>query len=193
MKSIKDLVSGNRSQKPSVNGEFKRFLRQNNCRWQEQQDKQDGTVRYYFDYQGGHFLADIRDNFGVDITFAGILDVPDDDLTLMRMLCNYHNSRSTIIKFTYNTNEEDNRVYVHLSAYVNTVWTDELPNIFNTFFFSQRLFCDEYYKLKPSADDSPGGDIEANHAESMRERFMLHQQEIHHQPATPPTGTVATA
>lgn len=170
-------------ERTSVKADFKAVMRRNNCKWHEQDDRKGKSTRYYFDYQGGHFVADIKDsNRGVDITFPGIADMPIDELPLVRTLCNHYNASNTLIKFTYSTSEEDNKAHVHLSFFVNTVWPDELPESLTACFYFQRQFCDDYSSLKQTAATDGTDDVELNHQQLLRERHLLAQQEMRHQP-----------
>ena len=109
MKRLDELLKKFKHERTSVKADFKAFLKQNNCKNTEHYDKKDKSTRYYFDYQGGHFVADIKDsNRGVDITFPGIADMPVDELPLVRTLCNHYNASNTFIKFTYSTNGPKN-------------------------------------------------------------------------------------
>ena len=186
MKRLDELLKKFKHERTSVKADFKAFLKQNNCKNTEHYDKKDKSTRYYFDYQGGHFVADIKDsNRGVDITFPGIADMPVDELPLVRTLCNHYNASNTFIKFTYSTNEEDNRVHVHISFFANTVWPEELPESLTACFYYQRQFCDEYKGLKLAAKENDTDDVERDHQQVVRERYMLLQQELNHQCGNP--------
>ena len=181
---LTELLNKFKRKRTSVKADFKAFLRQNNCKSAEYHDKDDKSTRYYFDYQGGHFVADIKDNNrGVDITFPGIADMPIDELPLVRTLCNHYNSSNTLIKFTYSTSEEDNRAHVHLSFFVNTVWPDELPESLTACFYFQRQFCDEYKALKQTATENDTDDVERDHQQLVRERYIQFHQEVAHNDA----------
>ena len=56
---LTELLNKFKRKRTSVKADFKAFLRQNNCKSAEYHDKDDKSTRYYFDYQGGHFVADI--------------------------------------------------------------------------------------------------------------------------------------
>ena len=183
MMQLTELLNNFKRKRTSVKADFKAFLRQNNCKSAEYHDKDDKSTRYYFDYQGGHFVADIKDNNrGVDITFPGIADMPIDELPLVRTLCNHYNASNTLLKFTYSTSEEDNKAHVHLSFFANTVWPDELPESLTACFFFQRQFCDEYQRLRQSALETGTDDVERDHQLLVRERHLLAEQEMRHQP-----------
>ncbi len=183
MMTLNDIIDRwkPKRKRSSVKADFKAFLRQTNCKSHEVYDKDDKSTRYYFDYQGGHFVADIKGNDrGVDIIYPGIADMPIDELSLVRTLCNHYNSSNTLIKFTYTTSEEDNRVHVHMSFYANTVWPDELVDNLAAFFYFQRQFTDEYKALKQTAGENQSDDVECDHQRLVRERYIQFRQEMTH-------------
>ena len=180
---IRRLKPDAQRQRSSVMSDFKAFLTQSNCKWRELKQPEEKSTRFYFDYQGGHFVADIKDSDrGVDITFPGIADMPIDELPLVRTLCNHYNASNTLIKFTYTTSEEDNSTHVHMSFFVNAIWPDELAESLTACFYYQRQFCDEYRGLKQTATNNGTDDVERDHQQLTREQFMLAQQEMRHQP-----------
>lgn len=181
-----ELFKNGQRQRTSVKSDFKKFLRQNNCKSNEQYNKEDKSTHILFDYQGGHFIADIKDNNrGVDITYPGITSMPTDELPLARTLCNHYNASNTLLRFTYSLSEEDNRVHVHMAFFANTVWPDELPDNLAACFHFQRQFCDEYQKMRQTAQETNSDDLELDHQQMLRERYLISEQEISHQPGTP--------
>lgn len=186
MKTFKDLISRFKPQRTSVKSDFEQFLKHYNCKWTKKTPDESKHIYYYFDFQGGHFVADVRSNDrGVEISYLGITDMPIGEISLVRTLCNHYNSSNSLIKFTYTTNEEENRVFVHMSFFNNAVWHNDMAESLEACFYYQRQFCDNYKQLKQTASDNNSDDVEADHHNLQRERFMLHQQEIHHQPCTP--------
>ncbi|MBR1883140.1 MAG: hypothetical protein IJ808_09075 [Muribaculaceae bacterium] len=165
----------------SVKADFFAFLKKYNS-VPRKVETENGATHVYFDFQGGHFVAQIkRDDLGVDITYPGFLEAPLDELQEVRSMCNHFNARSLALKFVYAHNEEDNRLNVHLSFFVNVVQEKALLNLFNACFYFQREFCDDYHSLIDAKKKQSEDDKEAQQLRLNRELFLLREQELRHQ------------
>ncbi|MBR6284619.1 MAG: hypothetical protein IKR25_10040 [Muribaculaceae bacterium] len=165
----------------SVLDDFFAFLKSCNCDYTTEKDADDNETRVTFDYQAGHFVAIIKDsNVGVEVNFPCFFDVPASELQLVRTMCNRANQMSTILKYVYSFNDEENRLHVHLSFYCNTVYPDQMGFLLKSCFYFQRDFVDNYKKAKENQEQNHTNDIEATVSEFSRERWLVAMQEMRH-------------
>ncbi len=186
MKKLINKIFGNndaeKPQKSSVKADFIQFLNAFNCKFKIEDDRDDKLVRIFFDYQGGHFVAVIKDNnLGVDVNYPSFADAPTDELQLVRAMCNRSNNNSSVLKFTYTFDENKNLLRVHMSFFCTAVYTDDITDLLDACFYFQRSFCDEYNDARDNQKSHETHDIERTFARNARERFLIAQQEISHQ------------
>lgn len=168
--------------KSSVKSDFLAFLNSYNCKYNLEDDREEKLVRIFFDYQGGHYVAIIKDNnMGVDVNFPSFTDAPTNEIQLVRAICNRANSNSSILKFTYSFDEDKHLIRVHLSFFCTTVYAEELSELLNACFYFQRTFCEEYKGAKENQENHSLTDIELTYARNERERFLIAEQELRHQ------------
>ena len=168
--------------KSSVKSDFLAFLNNYNCKYNLEDDREEKLVRIFFDYQGGHYVAIIKDNnMGVDVNFPSFTDAPTNEIQLVRAICNRANSNSSILKFTYSFDEDKHLIRVHLSFFCTTVYAEELSELLNACFYFQRTFCEEYKGAKENQENHSTTDIELTYARNERERFLIAEQELRHQ------------
>ena len=116
----------------SANDDFEQFMRNNNCKFQVETDDDSQSKRYYFDYQGGHFVEKKKKNGkGVDVTYPGFETVGIDELNLVRAMCNKFNAQSSLFKVVYTTETDDNTIRLHLSFFINVIVEDQLSEMLN--------------------------------------------------------------
>ena len=75
--------------------ELKAFFKEYNCKYKVADKKGSSTskvTRYYFDYQGGHFITSVYDNEGVELCYPNCFDVSMSQLGNMRAICNKFNN-----------------------------------------------------------------------------------------------------
>lgn len=176
------LNKSNGQRKSLVKDDFERFLHNNNCTFQHEDDDSNDTDRYFFDFQGGHFVASIKKKGlkGVDITYPAFETVPVEQIQLVRAMCNKYNSESSVLKYFYNTEIEDNNIRIHLTFFSNEVFDDELSEMLNACFYFQRSFCNEYHNALKNQKSWNSDDAEQFFLDRERERFLLAAQEMAH-------------
>lgn len=167
--------------KRSVKTDFITFLDSNNCKYDREDDREEKLERFYFDYQGGHYIAIIKDNnMGVDVNFPSFTDAPTSELQLVRAMCNRSNANSSILKYTYTFDETKDLVRVHLAFFCTAVYAEEMTQLLNACFYFQRAFCEEYENAKKNQDQYTSTGIERTFARNARERYLIAQQELNH-------------
>lgn len=183
---IKVKFKKDETTKGSVKTDFINFLNTYNCKFNIEDEHDEKLVRIYFDYQGGHFIAVIKDNnMGVDVNYPSFTDAPYDELQLVRAMCNRFNNNSSVLKYTYTFDEAKNLLRVHMSFFCTSVFSDDMTDLLNACFYFQRQFCDEYHDARNNQESYDTRDIERTFARNSRERFLIAQQELRHQADNP--------
>lgn len=190
MTQIIDRIRGKFSKddktKGSVKTDFINFLNSYNCKYNIEDERDEKLVRIYFDYQGGHFIAVLKDNnMGVDVNYPSFTDAPYDELQLVRAMCNRFNNNSSVLKYSYTFDEAKNLLRVHISFFCTSIFADDMTDLLNACFYFQRSFCDEYHDARNNQESYETRDIERTFARNSRERFLIAQQELRHQSDDP--------
>ncbi len=178
LSKIKKTTTHNGGYK-SAEEALKAFLGQYNCDYHTSEDKEENYKRYFFDFQGGHFIAFVYEGMkGLEVMFPRILDAPMGELNLVRSMCNRSNTLSLHFKFFYDIDEEKNTVNVNMSFFCNILEGDDLKDTIEQCFKSQRDFVDSYDAAMNAA--LPAGQSDAEHAlaRNSREAFLLRQMEF---------------
>ncbi|MBQ7691256.1 MAG: hypothetical protein IJT30_08745 [Muribaculaceae bacterium] len=170
----------------SVKDDFTAFLKHSNCDYNMTEEPEDNQSRFVFDYQAGHFVAVVKGgNVGVEVTYPSFFETPPTELQLVRAMCNHANQASTIHKYVYTFDEEDNCLRLHLSFFCNIVNPEQMTFLLKSCFFFQRDFVDDYKKSKEGQSQSGSDDVEASVQAQRRERELVALQEEHHDPTRP--------
>ena len=165
----------------SVKDDFIAFLKTCNCTYKVIDEPDNNQTRFFFDYQGGHFIAVVKNtNVGIEVSYPCFLDTPTDELNIARSICNRGNSYNIVFKFTYSFDDEDNRINIHLSFFCNTVVHSQLKELLTACFHMQRNFIDEYRDAKEMTERKPENDLEESYNQLSRERYLVALQEMKH-------------
>ena len=165
----------------SVKDAFIAFLKACNCQYKLLDEAEDNQTRFFFDYQGGHFIAVVKNsNVGVEVTYPCFFDVPTNELNLVRGICNRANSYNTVFKYVYTFDEEENRINIHLSFFCNAVYTQQMQELLTACFHMQRGFVDEYREANEMRERKPENDLEESYRQLARERHLVALQEMKH-------------
>ncbi|MBO4814419.1 MAG: hypothetical protein J5523_05625 [Muribaculaceae bacterium] len=166
-------------QQPQVEDLFKQFLNNYNCKFSIDQNEGEDYHRYFFDYQGGHYIAIFYDNIqGVEIIFPRFLDTTPDNINVLRSLSNRANSFNIRYKFHYSIDEKDNSATMNLSFFLTVINHAELKSMLEHCFVEQREFNDAFSRALKDAKDADSDDFETDVKNKMREKFLLRQQEF---------------
>ena len=181
---LKNIVGGqNAAASASAIDGLKRFFSLYNCTYTvDDQGEKNKFTRFTFDYQGGHFIAyAYNDGRGVEVIFPRMIDVPMHFLNMVRSLCNRGNSASLRYKFSYNINEKENLVGVHVSFYDEQVDPHRFCQSVAGCFSEQRDFSDALKDMLDNANNLKTDDLEHTYARNDRELFLMREQEMIHQ------------
>lgn len=168
----------------SVTTVLERFLNSNNCKFtldDSHADNAGGNVKYYFDYQGGHFIAYVYSNGGIEVAFPRMADFPVDSVDIVRGVCNQANSNSTLYKYWYDMYEDEDVVGVSISYYADVLSEQALERALVCCFYAQRDFHNDLQKAADAAKENGVKDVERDFFENKRELFLVHNQEMRHQ------------
>ncbi len=138
-----------------------------------------GYDRYWFDYQGGHFVAFAYKTSDVDFIYPGVVEVPVADLEIVRSVCNMRNVQ-TDFKHAYEINKETGMVAVHLVFYAEAMAEKSVPDLLSAFFDFSRRCRDQLMDAVKHAESTGTQDVERVHADSERELFLVRNQEMAH-------------
>lgn len=156
---------------------LKDFLSQYNCKFSVDRNEETEVVRYYFDYQGGHFVAVIYNKYTLELLFLNVLDVEVQYLNLLRSCCNNFNTSSIYHKFYYSTSEDNKTLSVHMSMLTSTI-DETMPHRLEIFFTGRRDFVDAMEKQLRIARDSNVVDLENDFVQRSRENMILREHEL---------------
>jgi len=166
--------------KNSAKADFEQFLKDYNCTYKKNSDDQ-GSI-YYFDYQGGHFVAALRKNDDcVEVTYHNIASVPMSQLPLVRSQCNHFNGSNILFKYTYSIYADDNEVGVHLSFFNNKIDPKTLASELGAAFHFQHDWILEFDKAVARSKDYDSIDTESELYKHHHEMYMIRRLELLHQ------------
>ena len=170
------------SSKPekSLEDKFVETLSGLQCRWQNDTESVSQSHRYYFDYQGGHFIAIFYKPYNVfELLFMNVQEVPMYGLNETRSVLNRFNNISIHHRFFYSKDASNQMIGVHISMTCYSV--DYLAGKLESFFSTRRdvvQAIEEAVRLSHEREDI---DLEADSMMGARERFLLDEQELRHQ------------
>lgn len=162
---------------------LKQFFAQYNCKFQidaDDEDKPRGFDRYYFDFQGGHFVAYANRNGGVEVLYPRILDIPARYIDIVRSVCNTCNFTEYRFKYSYENMEKDGEVTVHISYYADVTTVQLLAESLAACFQAQRSYNDRLKNALEDARDEGTLDVERTFSDRKRELFLIRNQELRH-------------
>ncbi len=155
-----------------------------NCSYTIEEDK---TI--VFDYQAAKFrIIYYDDQAVVDVFYLYFYTTPFKDMNVVRYLCNELNTQSKITKFFYTFDNSHNEIDVHCSTHFLLSDTMEfmkrvLVRTLNDLFVSRRNFLNSINDIFEKRKDSQSiDDPEVELFKQNREKFLLYEQEIMHQP-----------
>jgi len=183
-----------RKKKDSIKANFEQFLKDYNCSYTVNEEKENGVTYFNFEFQAGHFIAAVRKQDDcIEVTFPSITTVPVSQLPLVRTKCNDHNSSNILFKFTYSLDHEDNQVSVHLSFFNNKFDAITMLSELKAAFHFQRHWIRDYDEAVSISKDYENIDIESELYKHHHEMFMLRRLELSHQNSSPAIGQLASA
>lgn len=162
---------------------LEQFFAQYNCKFQidaDDEDKSRGFDRYYFDFQGGHFVAYANRNGGVEVLYPRILDIPARYIDIVRSVCNTCNFTEYRFKYSYENMEKDGEVTVHISYYADVMTVQLLAESLAACFQAQRSYNDRLKNALEDARDEGTLDVERTFSDRKRELFLIRNQELRH-------------
>ncbi len=171
---------------------LKRFLKNAEIKYDFVADDEKhsrGYDRYYFSYQGGHFVINVYKTGIVDFFYPGIIEVPIKDLDTVRSVCNQCNMQSNF-KHMYEIKEENGMVTIHLLFCSEAMTERSVPNLLEAFFGTSRNCCDQLMKAIQQAKKDGTRDRERVQADGDREFFLVRNQEMAHGPQLASSSTV---
>ena len=169
LRNIRNAAIG----KVDVELEFREILKEINCHYDINEDEEHNVKRYYFDFQSGNFVAAFYNGVGVEVTFPNCFTVPVEEIDLLRLNCNRFNGSSLFHRYIYSTNEEENKLNLHISFFCDDL-RRHLVNLLKACFQTQRDFIDEYNKVKErNGEEQNSLDPEHRFALDSRELFLI--------------------
>lgn len=164
----------------SLEQQFAVTLESLQCHFQVDTEGYKDSHRYYFDYQGGHFVAVFYKPYNVfELLFLNVMDVPLRSVDEMRSVLNHFNNMSIYHRFFYSKDASSTDFGVHISMTCNSV--DQLSGRLESFFSTRRDVCDAIDDAVKRSAENEDIDLEIEHAIGAREMFLLQQQELAHQ------------
>lgn len=163
---------------------LERFLNRNNCKFTRDDSHTDtagGNVKYFFDYQGGHFIAYVYGNGGIEVAFPRMADFPTDGINIVRAVCNQANSNRALYKYWYDVYADENVVGVSISYFADVLTEQALERALVCCFYAQRDFQSDLKKAADTAKNDDSEDVERAFYYSKRELFLAHNEEMRHQ------------
>lgn len=139
-----------------------------------------------YDYQNGHFRLRISKNsFFIRLSYLFCYSTTTDDINMVRTVCNQCNINSEVHRVVYSVDEEKNRLDVHIVAGLPMhpeIAGETLVNAMNGMFGWQNALVQRINEMK-GKKGAAGVDTEMADAASVRELFLMRQQEIRMQGA----------
>lgn len=148
----------------------------------------DGTLGR-FDFQGGHFglRLDASTPYAT-LSYLFFLDTTQDNIELVRTLCNQCNLNSGPQRIVYTVNTEHNSVDVHILSSLlvdRQTAQDVLERAMTDCFQWRNAFVKRFGEMEEESGKGKPRDVEKDGAEWSRELFLLREQEMMHQEAGP--------
>lgn len=164
----------------SLEEQFELALSLNQCKYQKEEEKTSKNHRYYFDYQGGHFIAVFYKPYTVfELMFLNIVEVDITDIDVMRSVVNHFNNISIHHRLFYSKDPENKNFVVHVSMTCDKV--EPLDHRLESFFGVRRDFDEAMTEGIKHRNKMKAVDLEVDNALSAREAFLINQQELTHQ------------
>lgn len=163
----------------SIKEELEIFLENNNVVFHKEFDKSDLSTDYFFDYQGGHFWANvvINDCF-MNVRYRSFHKVEAQYIDSVRYKCNEFNSTTNVFKVFYTFSQDEEMIDIHLTFCSDRVFQSEFASRLGACFLLQRRFVDELTDL---INDNKEKDVEMVRSRIRHNTFLINQQEINHQ------------
>ncbi len=141
-------------------------------------DEDTGAYNYCFDFQGGHFVADVvpSDDFAM-VWFPAFYDVEAIHIDALRTTCNRINYNSRLFKVIYLYNEEKSVYQLQMSFCIDYIENKDFAERLTGCFYYQRQFIDMFTEQVKDHKDDDAEDI-SNMRD--RRRFLISQQEMTH-------------
>lgn len=168
---------------PQQRRALSRALHRLACKVTWEKIKDDIVAR--FEFQSGNFAVRLtkESQFG-SILYLFVFDATSDALDTVRRVCNQCNANSEIQRMTYNIDENDGSIHVHIMAgmrmsdpYMHTTIADIMRGMFAW----QATFVNRFNELS-NGDTSDHEKINANYTHNLyliREQEIMHQDTVH--------------
>lgn len=161
----------------------------------EEDDWNDEYVAFTFDYQAGHFRAFTTKSpsYFASIYFYSIMSAPEEELSLVRYICNDFNDLPSNIKVYYTFDSKENEYDINLCAniFLNGEIDDPktyLAGQLNSFFDFRRSIFEKYQDTKKATLNEVNKDKEANENNAKRELHLFLETEMSHKSPGPYAG-----
>jgi len=162
--------------------QFEQFLEAYNCDWHCKTNESEPRLQYMFDFQGGHFLANIRSaDDSVEVVMPCFATASINELDLVRAKCNERNNANILFKFTYVVDHESNDISLHMSFFNNIVRPREMEHQLTACFYFQREWQRDYDEALQLMKGDDSKDLENAYNEHQHQMFLLRRQEMLHQ------------
>ena len=171
-----------RKKRNSLKASFERFLKDYHCEYTIDQDEDNGTTYFNFEFQAGHFVASVRrQDDCIDVTYPTMYTAPISQLPLVRSKCNDRNLSNILFKFSYSLNEKSNDVDVHLSFFNNMFDAEIMVHQLKAAFHFQREWTRDFEEAASNIKDYDSSDLESEIYKHQHEMFLLRSLELSHQ------------
>ena len=161
----------------------------------EEDDWNEEYVAFTFDYQAGHFRAFTTKSpsYFASIYFYSIMSAPEEELSLVRYICNDFNDLPSNIKVYYTFDSKENEYDINLCAniFLNGEIDDPktyLAGQLNSFFDFRRSIFEKYQDTKKATLNEVNKDKEANENNAKRELHLFLETEMSHKSPEPYAG-----
>ena len=160
--------------------EFLNQLVVNQCQWHQENGESETSHRYYFDFQGGHFIAVFYKPYNVfELLFLSVATVDLNNIDVLRAVCNHFNNISIYHRFYYTKDSDEVNYSLHISMTCNSA--DKFSDRLVSFFPTRRDLTEALADGIRRANERDVIDIEAETNMTARETFLLQEQEFAHQ------------
>ena len=156
------------------------------CKYEEN-EWNDEYKAFTFDYQAGHFRAFTTNSptYFASIYFYSIMSVPEEELSLVRYICNDFNDLPSNIKVYYTFDSKENEYDINLctNIFLNGEISDPakyLSSQLNAFFEFRRSIFEKYQDTKKTALDEMNKDKEMSDNNIRRELHLFLEAEMRH-------------
>lgn len=161
----------------------------------EEDDWNEEYVAFTFDYQAGHFRAFTAKSpsYFASIYFYSIMSAPEEELSLVRYICNDFNDLPSNIKVYYTFDSKENEYDINLctNIFLNGEITNPktyLAGQLNSFFDFRRSIFEKYQDTKKATLNEVNKDKEANENNAKRELHLFLETEMSHKSPEPYAG-----